>query len=146
MRNNSTRLQGKNMISMIINKYIEKKKKSKVKKKSERTFETLCTWQKCQTRTPQIIRPFTSFRNSYFKNEAKYKSFKVKMSFICIRIKNHFHINDLGCFRLEKLKLDFKIRFRICNRTRNPKTDFNADISVFAFPFYCSKKDLKNGP
>ena len=110
MRNNSTRLQGKNMISMIINKYIEKKKKSKVKKKSERTFETLCTWQKCQTRTPQIIRPFTSSRNSYFKNEAKYKSFKVKMSFICIRIKNHFHINDLGCFRLEKLELDFKIR------------------------------------
>ena len=29
MRNNSTRLQGKNMISMIINKYIEKKKKVK---------------------------------------------------------------------------------------------------------------------
>ena len=108
-RNNLTRLQGKKMINVIINKYIEKKT-SKVKKKSERTFETLCTWQKCQTRTPQIIRPFTSSRNSYFKNEAKYKSFKVKMSFICIRIKNHFHINDLGCFRLEKLELDFKIR------------------------------------
>ena len=109
MRNNSTRLQGKKMIDVIINNYIEKKK-SKVKKKSERTFETLCTWHKCQTRAPQIIRPFTSSRNSFFKNEAKYKSFKVKMSFICIRIKNHFHINDLGCFRLEKLELDFKIR------------------------------------
>ena len=109
MRNNSTRLQGKKMIDVIINNYIEKKK-SKVKKKSERTFETLCTWHKCQTRAPQIIRPFTSSRNSFFKNEAKYKSFKVKMSFICIRIKNQFHINDLGCFRLEKLELDFKIR------------------------------------
>ena len=109
MRNNSTRLQGKRMIDVIINNYIEKKK-SKVKKKSERTFETLCTWHKCQTRAPQIIRPFTSSRNSFFKNEAKYKSFKVKMSFICIRIKNQFHINDLGCFQLEKLELDFKIR------------------------------------
>ena len=68
------------------------------------------TWQKCQTRTPQIIRPFRSSRNSYFKNEAKYKAFKVKMNFICIRIKNYFHINDLGCVPLEKLDLDFKIR------------------------------------
>ena len=110
MRNNSTRLQGKKMIDVIINNYIEKKKKSKVKKKSERTFETLCTWHKCQTRAPQIIRPFTSSRKSFFKNAAKYKSFKVEMSFICIRIKNQFHINDLGCFRLEKLELDFKIR------------------------------------
>ena len=32
------------------------------------------------------------------------------MNFICIRIKNYFHINDLGCVRLEKLDLDFKIR------------------------------------
>ena len=32
------------------------------------------------------------------------------MNFIYIRIKNYFHINDLGCVRLEKLDLDFKIR------------------------------------
>ena len=32
------------------------------------------------------------------------------MNFICIRIKNYFHINDVGCVRLEKLDLDFKIR------------------------------------
>ena len=53
------------------------------------------TRQKCQT--PEIIRPFTSSssRNSYFINEAKYKTFVVKMSFICMRIKNRFHINDL---------------------------------------------------
>ena len=53
------------------------------------------TWQKCQT--PEIIRPFTSTssRNSYFIHEAKYKMFLVKMSFICMRIKNPFHINDL---------------------------------------------------
>ena len=32
------------------------------------------------------------------------------MNFICIRIKNYFHIDDLACVRLEKLDLDFKIR------------------------------------
>ena len=30
----------------------------------------------------------------------------------------------LGCVRLGDLDLDFKIRIRIYNRTRNPKTDF----------------------
>ena len=29
------------------------------------------------------------------------------------------------------LDLDFKTGYRICNRTRNPKTDFKAEISVF---------------
>ena len=29
----------------------------------------------------------------------------------------------------------WKSGFRICNRTRNPKTDFNAEISVFGFSF-----------
>ena len=32
----------------------------------------------------------------------------------------------------------FKSGFRICNRTRNPKTDFNAEISVLDFHFYRS--------
>ena len=31
-----------------------------------------------------------------------------------------------------------KSGFRICNRTRNPKKDFNAEKSVFGFPFYRS--------
>ena len=29
----------------------------------------------------------------------------------------------------------WKSGFRICNRTQNPKTDFNAEISVFGFSF-----------
>ena len=41
-----------------------------------------------------------------------------------------------------------KSGFRICNQTRNPKTDLNAEISVFGFPFYRSigkwKTVLKN--
>ena len=37
-------------------------------------------------------RPFPSSINSHFQNEAKCTTFLVKMSFICMRMKNHFHI------------------------------------------------------
>ena len=40
-----------------------------------------------------LNRPFSSFKNSHFQNEAKCKNFVVKMSLICRRIKNHFHVN-----------------------------------------------------
>ena len=39
---------------------------------------------------------FPSYKNSHFKKEAKCETFLVKMSFICIRIKSHFHINDFS--------------------------------------------------
>ena len=35
------------------------------------------------------------------------------------------------CVRLGNPDLDFE--FRICNRTRNPKTDFIGEISIFGF-------------
>ena len=37
-------------------------------------------------------RPLPSSENPHFKNEAKCTNFHVKMSFICMRMKNHFHI------------------------------------------------------
>ena len=37
-------------------------------------------------------RPLPSSKNPHFQNEAKCTTFLVKMSFICMRIKNHFHI------------------------------------------------------
>ena len=37
-------------------------------------------------------RPLPSSKNSHFQNEAKCTTFLVKMSFICMRMKNHFHI------------------------------------------------------
>ena len=37
-------------------------------------------------------RPLPSSINLHFQNEAKCTTFLVKMSFICMRIKNHFHI------------------------------------------------------
>ena len=46
------------------------------------------TYTKCMS----VNRPFPSSENSHFQNEAKCKTFVVKMSFICMR-KNHFHIN-----------------------------------------------------
>ena len=50
-------------------------------------------------------RPFPSSRKSHFQTEAKCETFVVKMSFICIIIKNHFHINGFA------LSLALKVRF-----------------------------------
>ena len=44
-------------------------------------------------------------RNFALQNEAKYETFVVKMSFICIIIKDHFHINGFA------LSLALKVRF-----------------------------------
>ena len=41
-------------------------------------------------------RPFPSSRSSHFQNKANCKTFLVKMSFICKRTKNHFHINGFA--------------------------------------------------
>ena len=40
-------------------------------------------------------KPLPSSKNPHFQNEAKFTAFLVKMSFICMRMKNHFHIK--GC-------------------------------------------------
>ena len=49
--------------------------------------------------------PFPSSKKSHFQNEAKCETFVVKMSFICIIIGNHFHINGFA------LSLVLKVRF-----------------------------------
>ena len=49
--------------------------------------------------------PFPSSKKSHFQNEAKCETFVVKMSFICIIIENHFHINGFA------LSLVLKVRF-----------------------------------
>ena len=48
---------------------------------------------------------------------------------------------NLGCVRLGNLDLGFK--FRICNRTRNLKTDFKAKISVLGFPFFPFFREIR---
>ena len=50
-------------------------------------------------------RPFPSSKKTHFQNEVKCETFVVKMSFICIIVKNHFHINGFA------LSLALKVRF-----------------------------------
>ena len=41
-----------------------------------------------------VNRPLPSSKNPHFQNEARCTTFLVKMSFICMRMKNDFHIKD----------------------------------------------------
>ena len=36
----------------------------------------------------------SEFQNPHLQNEAKYTTCPVKMSFICMRMKNHFHVKS----------------------------------------------------
>ena len=47
-------------------------------------------------REQKANRQFASFKNSHFQTEAKCKTFLAIMSFICMRIKLHFHINGFA--------------------------------------------------
>ena len=49
---------------------------------------------------------FPSSKNSHFRNEAKFKTFLVKIKFICMRIKNHFHINGFTLSLTLKQRLE----------------------------------------
>ena len=74
---------------------------------SNKTLSTLSV-------TAKPMWPFPSSKNSYFRNEAKFKTFLVKMKFICMRIKNYFHINGFTLSlalrqRLENDRLKTKI-------------------------------------
>ena len=53
-------------------------------------------------------------------------------------MENDLLSNTLGAFDWEIWIQILKSGFRICNKTPNPKTDFNAEKSVFGFPFYRS--------
>ena len=50
-----------------------------------------------------LNRLFPSCKNSHLKNEAKCKTFLVKMSFIYVTIKNHIHNNGFAlCLSLKQ--------------------------------------------
>ena len=59
-----------------------------------------------QTEKAHIKLP--SSKNSHFPNKAKCKTFLVKMSFICMRVKTHFHINGFALSLALKLRLGAK--------------------------------------
>ena len=51
----------------------------------------------------QTISEWPSSKNPHFQNEGKCKTFHVKISFICMRINNHFHINGFAlCLALKQ--------------------------------------------
>ena len=61
--------------------------------------------RRCLSSLFNANRPLPSSKKSHFQNEAKCETFVVKMSFICIIIKTHFHINGFA------LSLALKVRF-----------------------------------
>ena len=48
----------------------------------------------------------TSSKNSHFQNEAKCKTLLMKMRFICMRLKNRFHINGFALSLALKQRLE----------------------------------------
>ena len=50
-------------------------------------------------------------KNSYFQNVAKCKTFVLKMSFICMGMKNHFHINGFALSLALKQRLGAKMAY-----------------------------------
>ena len=69
------------------------------------TLERVNTTEWSKKNKNCLNRPFPSSKKSHFQNEAKCETFVVKMSFICIIIENHFHINGFA------LSLVLKVRF-----------------------------------
>ena len=55
-----------------------------------KTSDTVNYWGKLTT--SDYNRPLPSSKNPHFQNEARCTTFLVKMSFICMRMKNDFHI------------------------------------------------------
>ena len=50
----------------------------------------------CARHFPFSLFPFPSHKNSHFQNDTECKTFLVKFIFICLRTKNHFHINNVA--------------------------------------------------
>ena len=67
-------------------------------------FVRLTPYQ-CRTWTHFVDRPLPSSKNPYFQNEARCTTFLVKVSFICMRIKNDFHIKGWAPTLLLKQRL-----------------------------------------
>ena len=55
----------------------------------------------------------SEFQNSHFQNEAKCKTFVVKMSFTCMEIKNHFQTNGFALSLASKQRLEATRRWTV---------------------------------
>ena len=68
----------------------------------------------------------SSSKNPRFQNEAKCTTFVVNMRFICMRIKNHFHINGFALSLALKQRLEATWKWPI-------KADL--DGTIFAYDY-----------
>ena len=74
---------------------MEKTKQKQNKTKEQRAKKYLsssCCFPSVTHRLPKLNRPLPSSKNPHFQNKARSTTFLVKMSFICMRMKNDFHI------------------------------------------------------
>ena len=72
-------------------------------------------------------RPFSSSKNSHLQSETKCKTFLMKMSYICMRIKNHFHVNSFAPSLALKQRLVATLKW---------------PISLYKFPLRMSWENL----
>ena len=79
-------------------------------------------------------RPFPSSKKFHFQNEAKCETFVVEMSFICIIIKNYFHINGFALSLALKVKLFGTRKRQMANailvaKTSRAQTTFSVTVA-----------------
>lgn len=65
-------------------------------KECRHPYFTFCYMLFQPTKFPPFNRPFSSSKNFHFQNEAQCKIFLLEMSFICVRLKNDYHINGFA--------------------------------------------------
>ena len=85
-------------------------------------------------------RPFPSSKKFRFQNEAKCETFVVKMSFICIIIKDHFHINGFA------LSLALKVRFFGTRKWHIGLSPTSWISSEWSERWTCNPKNLSSNP
>ena len=74
---------------------MEKTKQKQNKTKEQRAKKYLCTSSRFLSvthRLSKLNRPLPSSKNPHFQNKARCTTFLLKVSFICMRMKNDFHI------------------------------------------------------
>ena len=81
-------------------------------------------------------RPLLSSKNPHFQNETRCTTFLVKMSFICMRMKNNLRIKGWA----PTLVLKQRPRGTSCKKKKNSKSSFRAKcLNSFCRQFYLSE-------
>jgi len=87
---------------------------------------------------------FTSSKNSHFQNEAKCKTFLVIMSFICMRIKNNFHMTGFHLSSLWNLGFGQLGIYSLKHSSKLVLKDrLNDSLKISKFAKNCTKNYLE---